>query len=417
MSSEDLHKEDQTIPTYLKDITKKVQEGLSENKKIIILNGEDHVPTGGANGDEMRSMFKQQCGKPLFIEAGKQIALIQCLERAGIPPNEICLLGEYPDVKSIDTAEFFSAMGFREYSLLKNISHYGSNIRKEDREGGAVSGDRLYVSDIIMALGRDRNKKGMVFSIGTIHLLGDFIEKWVIKLGKQQGFDIKVIKTFSDNGSLFSDNPLKDIIPRPFREMVFGKNMSDKELQKHLNTKYFPNIHNDNNKYFENLCKKVLFEEIKLATIESHRKISTRMQLFTMPNCPKTVVKIEGLTSDAAKKLNGQKATLQGVKNSQPFTTYERYICTINNKDGSTRSVKIRPIKLQLVLEPDPQLSFPLAPFRRQYPKKEELYQHALDNLEGGKRRRKITKKRRKKRQRRRKNRRKTKKSRKKRRN
>ena len=268
-----------------------------------------------------------------------------------------------------------------------------------------------------MALIRHPNKKGMVFSIGTIHLLGDFIEKYVIKLGKQQGFDIKVIKTFSDNGSLFSDKPLKDTIPRPFRKMVFGKNMSDKELQKHLDTKYFPNIHNDNNKYFENLCKKVLFEEIKLATIESHRMISTRMQFFTMPNCPKTVVKIEGLASDAGKKLNGQKATLQGVKNSQPFTTYERYICTIDNKDGSTRSVKIRPINLQLVLEPDPQLSFPLAPFRRQYPKKEELYKHALDNLEGGKRRRKITKKRRKKRQRRRKNRRKTKKSRKKRRN
>merc|ERR1712127_644001 len=158
----------------------------------------------------------------------------------------------------------------------------------------------------------------MVFSIGTIHLLGDFIEKWVIKLGNQQGFDIKVIKTFSDNGSLFSDKPLKDIIPRPFREMVFGKNMSDKELQKHLDTKYFPNINNKNNKYFENLCKKVLFEEIKLAIIKSHRMISTRMQLFTMPNCPKTVVKIEGLTSDAGKKLNGQKATLQGVKNSEP---------------------------------------------------------------------------------------------------
>ena len=381
-----------SIPTYLKDITSKVQEGLGENKKIIILNGEDHVPTGQApSGDLMIQMFAQKCGKPLFIEAGKQIALIQCLERAGIRPNEICLLGEHDDVDYLDIKYYFSAMGFREYSLLKNISHHKSGISRTDRQGGAVSSNRAYAKDIIAKLLLDRNNKGMVFSIGSMHLLetSDIIEKGVIKLGKEKGLDIKVIKTFSDNGSAFSDYPLKVVVPTEHRKMMLGKKMSDKKLKKHLETKYFPNLMLDTNgsdKYFENLCKKVLFEEIR----SPHRQIETRMQFFTMPNCTKTVVKIEGLKSPVGMKLNGQIATLQGVANSTPFIGYERYKCAVDTEDG-TLVKKIKPINLQLVLEPDPQL-FPTAhvALPAPYPTKEQLAEIGLD---GGKRTRRRKKK------------------------
>ena len=70
----------------MKKIRLVINNDIKKNKathKIVILCGEDHTPCGflGSMAASEQSMYKM-CAKPLFIQSGKQIALVQCLENA-----------------------------------------------------------------------------------------------------------------------------------------------------------------------------------------------------------------------------------------------------------------------------------------------------------------------------------------------
>ena len=376
----------------LEGITADIKKNKATHK-IVILCGEDHTPCGflGSMAASEQSMYKM-CAKPLFIQSGKQIALVQCLENAGIKSKKIILSGE-GDLASSDRTPIFADLGIKSYDDLKRgvFIKAPSSVTLAMRRGGYPSASMnpkdlnpAYAADIIKKFSENPSAEAMLFTVGSFHLLRDTIEQALIVMGPTRQMNFHVIKVYAEPKNGAFDGAMQHIgqFPQAMKSAIFGNPSVSLEIMKNafkqlrLNHRLM-----GDNLYFDNLCRKVIFDTIRMGSmkIPGMRMLPKRMELFAMPGCSEKV-KIGGLKSESAKSLNGKTGQIVSVKNNTPFDGYNRFQVKIGDVMKS-----LKPMNLQLLIDDDKEKG-------EGPPTTEELYKEALDensplSLSGGRKR------------------------------
>ena len=376
----------------LEGITADIKKNKATHK-IVILCGEDHTPCGflGSMAASEQSMYKM-CAKPLFIQSGKQIALVQCLENAGIKSKNIILSGE-GDLASSDQTPIFADLGIKSYDDLKRgvFIKAPSSVTLAMRRGGYTSASMnpndlnpAYAADIIKKFSENPSAEAMLFTVGSFHLLRDTIEQTLIGMGPMRQMNFHVINVYAEPKNGAFDGAMQHIgqFPRAMKSAIFGNPSVSPEIMKNafkqlrLNHRLM-----GDDLYFDNLCRKVIFDTIRMGSMKmpGMRMLPKRMELFAMPGCSEKV-KIGGLKSESAKSLNGKTGQIVSVKNNIPFDGYNRFQVKIGDVMKS-----LKPMNLQLLIDDDKEKG-------EGPPTTEELYKEELDensplSLSGGRKR------------------------------
>ena len=376
----------------LESITADIKKNKATHK-IVILCGEDHTPCGflGSMAASEQSMYRM-CAKPLFIQSGKQIALVQCLENAGIKSKKIILSGE-GDLARSDETPIFADLGIQSYNDLKRgvFIKAPSSVTLAMRRGGYPSASMnpndlnpAYAADIIKKFSENPSAEAMLFTVGSFHLLRDTIEQTLIGMGPTRQMNFHVIKVYAEPKNGATDEALQHIgqFPPAMKSAIFGNPRVSLEIMKNA-IKQLRLNHSliGDDLYFDNLCRKVIFDTIRMGSmkIPGMRMLPKRMELFAMPGCAEKV-KIVGLKSESAKPLNGKTGQIVSVKNNIPFDGYNRFQVKIGDVMKS-----LKPMNLQLLVDDHKEkVEGP--------PTTEELYKEALDensplSLSGGRKR------------------------------
>ena len=377
----------------LEDITTDIKKKNKATHKIVILCGEDHTPCGffPSMAESEQSMYKM-CAKPLFIQSGKQIALVQCLENAGIKSKKIILSGE-GDLARSDRTPIFADLGIKSYDDLKRgvFIKAPSSVTLEMRRGGFEKASMnpndlnpAYAADIIKKFSENPSAEAMLFTVGSFHLLTDTIEQVLIGMGPMRQMNFHVIKVYAEPKNGAFDGAMQNIgqFPRAMKSAIFGNPSVSPEIMKNafkqlrLNHRLM-----GDDLYFDNLCRKVIFDTIRMGSmkIPGMRMLPKRMELFAMPGCSEKV-KIVGLKSESAKSLNGKTGQIVAVQNNIPFDGYNRFQVKIGDVIKS-----LKPMNLQLLLDDNKEKG-------EGPPTTEELYKEALNensplSLSGGRKR------------------------------